>query len=513
SAEVDYCRGMALARLQRWDEAKQAFERGRRKNPRDKRFPIELAGVAFKQGREGDAKSCLHAALKLDPSDEYAANFLATLYLLDGNLEAALQSWNKAGKPTIREIKVEPPLRTSPELIDRSIAAAPASVLRLEDFRTTRARLKALGVFSAFRLDLNPSSAPDSGDYDLQLSASERNGWGNSRTEGLLSLAAGVPYQTVYPEFYNLKHSAINVRSLVRWDSKKRRAWLSISAPLGERPAWHYRFFADVRDEDWDVTNTFHGPAGFPREFTVRKAEAGGEVQGILNSRLTWTGGVAASTRAFRSAAPNGFIASPEFTDTFVLEVHSRADIALVRVPERRFTLDSSWTARLGNATAAGLGKYGAAQGVLESRWFPKARGDDYEMLGSFRGGRIFGPAPLDELYILGLERDNDLPLRAHIGTAHGRKGSAPLGRGYWLSNWEINKNLITVGWIRLRVAPFLDSGRAYDSSFGSRQWLWDTGGELKIIAPGGMTLVLTYGKDLRTGRNSFYAAVERRAR
>ena len=29
---------------------------------------------------------------------------------------------------------------------------------------------------------------------------------------------------------------------------------------------------------------------------------------------------------------------------------------------------------------------------------------------------------------MLGLERDNDLPMRAHIGTRDGRKGSAPGG-------------------------------------------------------------------------------------
>src|SRR5437867_11607895 len=34
-AELDYYRGMALARLQRWQEASQAFENGERKMPAD----------------------------------------------------------------------------------------------------------------------------------------------------------------------------------------------------------------------------------------------------------------------------------------------------------------------------------------------------------------------------------------------------------------------------------------------------------------------------------------------
>lgn len=58
-AEVDYLSGLALARLARWDEAREAFERGRRKAPHDKRFSIELAGVAFKQKKNPEAKAAL----------------------------------------------------------------------------------------------------------------------------------------------------------------------------------------------------------------------------------------------------------------------------------------------------------------------------------------------------------------------------------------------------------------------------------------------------------------------
>ncbi|HVH69827.1 MAG TPA: hypothetical protein VNB49_01795, partial [Candidatus Dormibacteraeota bacterium] len=47
--ELDFLRGLALSRLEKWDEAKLAFEMGARKSPRDSRFPIELAGIAYKQ--------------------------------------------------------------------------------------------------------------------------------------------------------------------------------------------------------------------------------------------------------------------------------------------------------------------------------------------------------------------------------------------------------------------------------------------------------------------------------
>src|SRR5438105_15297865 len=49
SAELDYYSGMALARLGLWNRASQALMAGRRLQPGDERFPVELAGVAFKQ--------------------------------------------------------------------------------------------------------------------------------------------------------------------------------------------------------------------------------------------------------------------------------------------------------------------------------------------------------------------------------------------------------------------------------------------------------------------------------
>src|SRR5947199_10848470 len=49
SASVEYYQGLALAHLERWDEAHKVLLEGSRKSPADKRFPVELAGVDFKQ--------------------------------------------------------------------------------------------------------------------------------------------------------------------------------------------------------------------------------------------------------------------------------------------------------------------------------------------------------------------------------------------------------------------------------------------------------------------------------
>src|SRR5574337_1887011 len=129
SADKDYYRGMAFAGLERWDEAMAALSSGEKKYPHDKRFPEELAGVAFKQKRFLEAERHLYRALRLDPHDRYAINFLATLHFLDGNLEAALKYWNRIGKPRINQIRTDPQLHIDPALLDRAFTCSPASVL------------------------------------------------------------------------------------------------------------------------------------------------------------------------------------------------------------------------------------------------------------------------------------------------------------------------------------------------------------------------------------------------
>src|SRR5260370_5694397 len=102
--DLDFLAGLALARLQKWDEAKLSFEAGFRKAPGDSRFLVELAGIAYKQKDFPAAKKYLHAALRLNPRHSYSSEFLSTIYFLAANLEAALIYWNPEHKPPLLSV-------------------------------------------------------------------------------------------------------------------------------------------------------------------------------------------------------------------------------------------------------------------------------------------------------------------------------------------------------------------------------------------------------------------------
>lgn len=507
--ELDLYRGLALAQLQRWAEAKMAFEAGLMRNPRDARFLVELAGIDYREKQFSHAKWELRRVLMIDGRDDYANNFLASIYFLEGNLEAALKYWNRASKPKLEDLTFDPQPRLNSLLLDRAFAFSPGSEWRRDQFLTAQAQLKGLNVFPRMLFELE---AQADGSFDLKFHGSERNGWGNTKWEGLISLLRGLPYQSVYPEFYNLDRGGLNWLSLVRWDDEKRRVFTEIAAPLRENAAMRYRVYFEGRNENWDLGNTIMPSTPSSAHLNLEKAMAGAEIQSVVSGRWQWKSGVEYSYREFRNLAGVPPQTAAFFTNGSEIALRTRVVRALVRFPERRFTLDSSATGEFGTFFESPLGRYGRIEGSLPVDWFPRAVGEDYEMQADLRGGRTFGKVPFDELFMLGFERDNDLWLRGHPGLRNGEKGNAPLGRNYVLANWEMNKIAYKGTFLTVKVGPFVDSGKIYDPSgnFGSPKWLWDPGIQAKIRLLGSLEFVLGYGKDLRSGNNSFFTTVTR---
>lgn len=506
SADEEFLYGTALARLNQWSEAEAAFDRGEKLAPTDVRFAEERAGVAFHEKRYADAARLLQRALKLKPEDRYAAEFLATVYYLEGNLPAALKYWNRVGKPEIAETREDPPLRVDPALLDRAFVFAPQSELKLRDFLDTQTRLEGLGIFPQFKLDL---PARDDGRFDAVLRAQELNGLGASGWEMAATLLVGLPFQGVHVEANNLQRQAINLNGFYRWDAQKRRVDAGLSMPFERRAAYRLNFSIDLRDENWVVRNSFTGTAPSLGSVNLRREGMTFELASHGSERFEWAAGGEVSHRDFRSVVAGSALSQELLTSGYALKQTAGVKSVLWRAPERRFKISgtgSSEAARLWSAKPEGFEKLA---GSIGWQWLPRAQGNDFGMSHTVHAGKTFGTIPFDELTMLGLERDNDLPLRAHIGTRDGRKGSAPLGRDYVLSNWEMDKNIYTNGIVTVQVGPFVDSGAISDSnpSLGSHEWLWDVGAQAKLRVFG-KGVAFSYGRDLRTGNNAIYFTV-----
>lgn len=503
--ELDYIAGMSLARLQRWAEARDAFTAGSRKAPRDKRFPGERAGAEYRLGNLKQAKRDLREVLRIDAGDSYAREFLGTLYLLEGNLEACLKYWNPIDKPRLANVLLDPQPYLQSELMERAVRFTAPAVLSREEFLETNSRLKNLGIFSGWRTELSPSGEDS---YEARIRLTGQSGWGGSWLSTALSLVSGLPYQTVYPEYLNFSGEAVNFNSLARWDAQKRRYAAELSLPLFRNPARKVAFFFDARNENWNLSRTFSGSTAPATDLNLRRFSGGVKFHVVESGRWGWTSGVEVVSRNFRNLPEGpGIATSPFFTDSQSFEAWLELDRSLLRIPERRFTLDGSGEVRFGRGFADSLGAFGRFGGTLKAHWLPKARGEDYEIAAQLRGADTIGEVPLDQLFELGVERDNDLWLRGHRGTIDGRKGGGPLGRRYLLLSAEFSKIAYNNPLFRVQLGPFLDSGTIADPSglFGSQRWLWDAGAQMKIRVLGNVSVVLSYGWDLRNRTGTFY--------
>ncbi|HUX46205.1 MAG TPA: tetratricopeptide repeat protein, partial [Terracidiphilus sp.] len=391
SAQQSYDYGAALAHLGRWQQARAALEAGERMAPGDAHFPIELAGIAFKQKQYPRAAACLRRALKLSPGNDYANNFLATVYYLEDNLPAALKYWNRAGKPRLAEVRVEPALRVSPALLDHAFAFAPDSLLTPRQLADSETRVGGLGIFPQAHFSLRARS---DGNFDMVFRAQESNGFGDGKLETLFLLLRGLPFQSIEPEYDNAGGRAVNVQALLRWDAQKRRAYARFSGPLEGSTVHRFAFTLDLRNENWEIRRSFAGPAPVLASLNLRREVGAFQLLSSASDRLQWSAEGELSHRDYRSVVPGTVLTPGLLAAGFELKQTAELRSTLLRVPERRFTLaaeGSSQAARLWSPHPQAFEKL---QASLDGHWFPCPTGRDYETTAWIRAGRTFGQPP-----------------------------------------------------------------------------------------------------------------------
>ncbi|MDQ2776878.1 MAG: tetratricopeptide repeat protein [Acidobacteriota bacterium] len=504
SASALFSRGMSLARSNNLAQAADIFEEGARLFPADKRFPLELAGIAWREKDGSKAKRYLHQSLQIDPQDTYGNDFLATLYLFDHNAEAALKYWNRVNKPLIETLRFEPDPPLSLVLRDRTFDISAGQVFTLKRLETSWANLNRLDVLNEVRFDLVPR--PDDR-FDLAIRAiptiQPLGGW----LGRVLPMLRELPYQGIDVESDDIRRNALNFTSLWRWDPDKRRVNLSMSGPLHSNPREEFRYFVDARDETWDLLPTTY--RGGLNNLLVRRTEAGASYELGLSPRLQWTLGGVLKYRDYGNEPAGAF-----FQKGWSAELNNRFDYLLWTWPDHRIRLNTRALLNTGHLFAASPARLITARAGLVGEWRPSAKGNTYRLAEQTQVGRIFGNAPLDELFMLGMERDNEtgLWLRGISGAYEGRKGSAPLGREYAISQTDFERKLFQIPFIRLEAGTFFDVGSVGDHSgqFGSHGVLYATGVQVQVKTVSGVHVKLVYGRDLVSGLGVFYTGVSR---
>jgi hypothetical protein len=302
--------------------------------------------------------------------------------------------------------------------------------------------------------------------FDLTLRAAERS------QANMWFWARGLPFQTVHPEFSNIRGKAVHLEGMFRWDADKKRSALSFTSPLGGDPALSLRVSGDGRDERWS------DPAG---DFRLRKIEAGVHFHAAPSGRWGWTTGGSVSNRTFSNSLASGL----------GLKYSGAISKTWVRDAARDLNLSSSLQVEGGKLWGQKSERFAKSIQTTRVQW------------GGFtsdvRIGGVIGLVPFDERFVVGLERDTDLWLRAHPATVDGRKNAANTSRSFIVTNSDFQKTIWRTPWLQLRSGPFLDAGRF------STRWLLDVGVEFRLNVLQSVGLSVSYGKSLSDGSRSVF--------
>jgi hypothetical protein len=494
-------RAVSLAGSGRLDEAEQLLLEGKAAFVRDARFPVELAGVAWRKKQSARAKAYLRHGLRLAPTDAYANQFLGAMYLLDGNTYATLKYWNRAHRPILNGIVFTPPPPLRPELLARIPAASGGQLLTEARLAQTERNLDRLGVFSAPQFDLTPASNDE---FNLAVRAQVLSQPVTGAAGRLLPLLRGLPYQQVNLDWLNIRKRAAILTSLWRWDADKRRIAIKYRAPLARGT---YALWTDLRDEKWVLNRIGSQTAGIG----VASEALGGEVGFDLGGGKEWTPSFHLSRHTFQRDTFRSDVPASWLANSTIWELRNRLDFPRWRYPERHLSLDSSATLRTGHVFSRTSSRLLGAGFDAAAQWLPQQRDDLYSVRARLRAGVLSGRLPIDELYITAMERDNDLWLRGHVGTREGRKGAAPMGTRFVLTQTEIMRRMLRVPFLRLDAGPWIDvADIGGEPALGSRGWLYDTGAQAVVSTLGGFRFSVFYGRDLRSGSNVLYTVISR---
>jgi hypothetical protein len=284
---------------------------------------------------------------------------------------------------------------------------------------------------------------------------------------------------------------------------------VTFSGPYKQNPRIRFSSFADLRNETWDLLPSVYrgSPFGIPG-LSLKRGEAGGGATLGLSPTLEWRIGGDIAYRDFRNVLPGPF-----FADGWTLLIQNKFAKTLYDWPEHRMRLDGWASLDAGRDVSRYSSRLMTTRSGFLLSWFPEAKGDRYHVTEQLQGGRTFGNAPLDELFMLAMERDTDenLWFRGLVGTTAGRKGSAAMGREYGISQSDVKREIFEIPFLRLDAGPFFDAAWTGDPShqFGSNGVMTAAGGEAILRTVSGIKLRIVYGRNL-AGGGAFYTSITR---
>lgn len=506
SADAYVYLGISYAHTREWMQAEETLKEGARRYPSDPRFHNELAGVYLAANDLDRARQSLRTALTIDPGNKYANDLLATVDMSMGNVEAALNAWNRDDRPIVGGVLQNGHVEFENWVVAKASTFRVGEKLTWDKWKTTETRLRETGIYSNVGLEIEPTTAPDR--YTAVIRTSSKT---NSKETLLIPLLEAVFFETPSLTLFNLGNTGINLNSSYRFATNRHRARVGVHAPLPLPGLFFFEGTGTYRSERWDITR----PAidnGIDKRFYFQSTGFEAQLKHIPHYRVELAAGFEYRNRTASGSQPGLALDSRNtgkvlfeasvlpFAGRFRSRIHGHTFIA-----RKDFLSDMNYSG-----------------GTLEwnNHWIP----DEAEKMSlevTVKGGTTRGEVPIDDYFILGVRQVTANLLRAHNTVSRtGHYGNSPMATSFTLMNATFDRrirrlpllNLLNVPYADLKWQIFVDAARTFDRAhvFEEGKILVDVGAGFRVETPTRL-FNLTYGRSLRDGTGTLAAYLGRR--
>jgi tetratricopeptide (TPR) repeat protein len=507
SADAYLYLGIAYGHTRDWSKAEETLKQGSNRYPQDPRFHNELAGVYLAGNDLDKARESLRFALQVDPQNKYAIDLLATVDMSMGNVQAAIASWNKDGRPVVGNILQNTHLELENWSVGKAIAFHKGEKLTWSQWKTTEARLLQSELYANVGLEIEPTQKPDT--YTVVIRTGPKS---QGVDQYVITLLEAAFFESPKVRFWNIGNSGISLSAGYRYAVNRHLGDVEINAPL-PLPGMFFEGRGVFRSERWDISR----PAidnGTDYRFLFQSTGFRAMVKSIPHYRVSLGAGFEYRNRTAHGALPAALAVDSRNTGKMLFEAN------VLPVDTRRY--DNRIHGELFAARKNILGDMNYSGGTVElNNRYAINTSSGMNLDVTLKGGSSRGQLPIDDYFVLGLRQSTDNFLRGHNAVSHrGHFGHAPMGTSFALLNTTLDHrmrrfqvfNLLNVPFADLKWQVFADAGKSWDRAhvFNQGKLLVDVGGGFKLETPTRVFNV-TYGRSLRDGTATLAAYVQKR--
>jgi predicted double-glycine peptidase len=436
----------------------------------------ELAGVRFLQSRWAEASELAEHAALLDPTDEQGWNLLATSRFLNGEPDAALEAWNRVGRPSVDRVRVEGARRTRRPALAAFVNLPPRTLLTAEILHRAERRLRELPSAAVTSLRYRPV---EGGFAEVEAAIVERPTVPRGIVP-IVAIASRAWLQRELPlELAAPTGSGELWTAAWRWWEARPRFAFALAMPAPSGLPGVAKVEAIWERQSYAIPNGVEGP----RTTTIYRDERRRTALSLADwatSNLRWEAGA-----AFDRWADGSHISIDGALDARL--AHDRVSIGVDT---------AAWM-------PIGSGKR-LFQAGLSSAWRSTPGVGRHSWLVSIGLAATSGAAPFDLWPGAGTGDARPPLLRAHPLLDNGVVNGKVFGR--WLSHGTVEYQHPLLGGRgeAMRIAAFADAARAWRliDGGGSSPLHTDVGAGVRVVLPGNSgTTRVDVARGLRDGR------------